>query len=91
MGPENQEDITHMTDTAMLPDDEQAKKFKELANKRVNDICKRLRNLGNLANPRIYHYTPEQIDAIFSAIEKQGSLAKTKFTESANNDEFIHL
>ena len=61
MDPENQEDITHMTDTAMLPDDEQAKKFKELANKRVNDICKRLRNLGNLANPRIYHYTPEQI------------------------------
>ena len=76
-------------------DDPKAKKFKELANKRVNDICKKILNIGKLSNKSSYHYTEEEVEKIFNVITEQVNDARAKFsaTKSAPSDtkEFIHL
>lgn len=76
-------------------DDPKAKKFKELANKRVNDICKKILNIGKLANKNSYHYTEEEVEKIFKVITEQVNNARAKFSAtkstSSNTKEFIHL
>lgn len=54
-------------------------RFKRLAAQRTNDVLKRLRILGNCANRQVYEYTEEDIELIFSAIEKKMKEVKTKF------------
>lgn len=56
--------------------DEKAKKFKEIASRRTNHACETILLLGHLANRSTYHYTQEQVDKIFEALD--GVLAKTK-------------
>ena len=71
--------------------DEKAQKFRKLANKRVDDICFRFHNLGELAKPKNYHYTPEQVEQIFAVLETQLNLAKRKFTEQPVGHHFLEL
>ena len=56
-----------------------AERFKRLAALRTNLILERLRILGNCANRQVYEYTEEDIEKIFSAIERQVKEVKTKF------------
>ena len=54
-------------------------KFKRLASKRTNEILKRLRILGNCSNRQAYKYTEEEIDKIFSVIDREVKKTKANF------------
>lgn len=56
-----------------------AERFKRLATLRTNAVLKRLKILGNCANRQIYAYFEEDIDKIFSTIERQVKETKSKF------------
>jgi hypothetical protein len=54
-------------------------RFKRLASKRTNEILEKIRILGNCSNKSSYEYTEEEINKIFSEIDKQLKLTKAKF------------
>jgi len=54
-------------------------RFKRLASKRTNDILEKIRILGNCSNKSSYEYTEEEVNKIFSEIDKQLKLTKAKF------------
>ncbi|MCK4330606.1 hypothetical protein KAX02_12285 [candidate division WOR-3 bacterium] len=62
-------------------------RFKRLATYRTNTIIERLRVLGNCSNRQVYEYTKEDIEKIFSAIEKAVKETKAKF-RVPNKDKF---
>jgi hypothetical protein len=54
-------------------------RFERLAILRTNAVLDRLRILGNLSNRQMYNYTDEDINKIFSAINKQLKEVRAKF------------
>ena len=54
-------------------------RFKRVAAARTNAIFNKLRILGNCSNRQIYSYSEEDIDKIFSAINRQLREARAKF------------
>ena len=50
-----------------------------MATQRTNSVLQRLRVLGNCANRGVYDYTEEEINKIFSEIERSVRGTKTKF------------
>lgn len=54
-------------------------RFKRVAEARTNAIFNKLRILGNCSNKQIYSYSEEDIDKIFSAINKQLREIRAKF------------
>jgi hypothetical protein len=54
-------------------------RFKRIAAKRTNEILEKIRILGNCSNKSSYEYTEEEINKIFSEIDKQLKLTKAKF------------
>ena len=54
-------------------------RFKRLAEYRTNEVLKRLKVLGNCANRSAYDYTEEEINKIFSEIERKVRETKSKF------------
>jgi hypothetical protein len=54
-------------------------RFKRIAAKRTNDILEKIRILGNCSNKSSYEYTEDEINKIFSEIDKQLKLTKAKF------------
>jgi len=54
-------------------------RFKRIATKRTNEILEKIRILGNCSNRSSYEYTEEEVNKIFSEIEKQLRLNKAKF------------
>ena len=54
-------------------------RFKRLATQRTNTVLKRLKVLGNCANRQNYDYTEQDIETIFSAIEKKVKEIKSRF------------
>ena len=54
-------------------------RFKRVAEARTNAVFNKLRILGNCANRQIYSYSEEDIDKIFSAINKQLKEVRAKF------------
>ena len=54
-------------------------RFKRLAEARVNKLIAMIRLLGNLSNPVIYEYKPEQIAQIFSALQTELNSARNRF------------
>jgi len=54
-------------------------RFKRIASKRTNDILEKVRILGNCSNKSSYEYTEEDVNKIFSEIDKQLKLTKAKF------------
>ena len=54
-------------------------RFKRIAEVRTNAVLDRLRILGNLSNRQMYGYSEEDIDKIFSAINKQLREVRAKF------------
>lgn len=61
-------------------------RFKRLAEYRTNEVLKRLKVLGNCANRSAYDYTEEEINKIFSEIEKQVKDIKSKFSFPKNKE-----
>jgi len=54
-------------------------RFKRLGTLRTNVVLKRLQVLGNCANRGIYEYTEDDINKIFSEIDKTVKGTKAKF------------
>lgn len=54
-------------------------RFRRLATQRTNSVLKRLKVLGNCANRSAYEYTEEDINKIFSEIERKAKEVKAKF------------
>jgi len=54
--------------------------FKRLAVYRTNEILKKIKILGNCANRSAYDYTEEEVNKIFSEIEKRLKETKSKFS-----------
>lgn len=57
-------------------------RFKRVAERRTNEIINKLRILGNCANRSTYAYTDEEINKIFTAIEKELREVKSQFTRT---------
>lgn len=54
-------------------------RFKRLATYRTNEVLKKLKVLGNCANRSAYAYTEQDINKIFSEIERRVKKIKSKF------------
>lgn len=54
-------------------------RFVKLAEYRTNEVLKRLKVLGNCANRSAYEYSEDEINKIFSVIEKKVKEIKSKF------------
>lgn len=61
-------------------------RFKRLASLRTNSVLKRLKVLGNCSNRSIYEYTEDDLDKIFSEIEKKVKEVKSKFHFPKNRE-----
>ena len=59
--------------------DQKRERFKRLATQRTNLILQRLKVLGNCANRSAYSYTEEEVNKIFSEIERRVRETKAKF------------
>jgi hypothetical protein len=62
-------------------------RFKRIAAKRTNEVLEKIRILGNCSNRSSYEYTKEEINKIFSEIDKQLKLTKARFF-SGKRDRF---
>lgn len=60
--------------------DNKRERFKRLAVYRTNEVLKRLNVLGNCANRSAYEYSEEEVNKIFSEIDKTVKNVKSKFT-----------
>ncbi|MDD4989698.1 MAG: hypothetical protein PHW31_00060 [Candidatus Pacebacteria bacterium] len=54
-------------------------RFKRLATQRTNIVLKRLKVLGNCSNRNIYEYDEQDIEKIFSEIDRKVKETKAKF------------
>jgi hypothetical protein len=54
-------------------------RFRRIASKRTNEILEKIRILGNCSNKSSYEYTEEEVNKIFSEIDKQLKLTKARF------------
>lgn len=59
--------------------EQKKERFKRLATKRTNAVLKQLKILGNCSNRQLYEYSEDQIDKIFSTIDKEVKEIKNKF------------
>jgi hypothetical protein len=67
--------------------DEKRKRFKRVAEKRTQKILNMIRLLGNCGNRSNYKYTEDQVNKIFTAIEKEVSKAKDEFKFTDKEEE----
>jgi len=54
-------------------------RFKRLVTRRTNSVLQKLKVLGNCSNRSAYDYTEEDINKIFSEIERRVRETKAKF------------
>lgn len=54
-------------------------RFKKLAVYRTNEVLKRLKVLGNCANRSAYEYSEEEVNKIFSEIDRKVKETRAKF------------
>jgi len=59
--------------------DNKRERFKRLATQRTNALLQKLKVLGNCANRSAYEYTEEEINKIFSEVERRVKETKAKF------------
>ena len=63
-------------------------RFKRIAEIRTNKILDMLKLLGNCSNTGNYEYTEDDVKKIFSAIENELKITKSKFIKSAKKNKF---
>ena len=61
-------------------------RFKRLATHRTSNVLKAIRVLGHCANTSAYEYDSKDVEVIFSAIEKQVRLTKSRFNSVSEKD-----
>ena len=57
-------------------------KFKRIASARTSRILEDLRLLGNCSNSSTYEYTQDEVNKIFTVIEKEVKRVKTSFDKA---------
>lgn len=67
---------------------EKRAKFKELAEKRVNNAMKNIQLIGNLSNTRAYDYSEDDVKKIFKTLREQLNLAESKFKSKDSSRNF---
>ena len=65
--------------------DKKRERFRRLATQRTNIVLKRLKVLGNCANRSAYTYTEDEVNKVFSEIERRVRETKAKFHFPKNN------
>lgn len=66
-------------------------RFVRIAENRTNKIIDMLRLLGNCANKSNYDYSEEDINKIFSTLEKELKVAKMKYLSTGSEDDKFKL
>lgn len=66
--------------------DQKRERFKRLGTQRTNSVLQRLKVLGNCSNRSAYAYTEEEINKIFSEIERRARETKAKFHFPENKE-----
>ena len=61
-------------------------RFKRLGTLRTTAVLRRLKVLGNCANRQAYQYTEDDVDKIFSEIERKLKEVKAKFHFPKNRE-----
>ena len=61
-------------------------RFVRIAEARTQKIIDTIRLLGNCSNSYVYEYTQKDIEKIFSAIEAEIKVAKTKFSTNETKE-----
>ena len=59
--------------------EEKRERFKRLATQRTNTVIQKVKVLSNCANRSAYEYTEEEVNKIFSEIDRRVKEAKGKF------------
>jgi hypothetical protein len=59
-------------------------RFVRIVENRVNRVLGNLESLGNCSNRRNYEYTKEDVEKIFSEIQKKVEEVKTMFQEDSS-------
>jgi hypothetical protein len=54
-----------------MPSESRNERFRRLASTRGDRLIREISLLGNLANPKNYEYTPEEVEALFRPIEAE--------------------
>lgn len=62
-------------------------KFVEIAERRVNQLLRNIRLIGNLSNRGNYQYSTEDVNKIFSAIDNEMKTAKKRFEIALSSEE----
>lgn len=65
--------------------------FRRLALNRTNNSIKAIRLLGNLSNKHNYSYTEEEFKRIFTSVEEEIKLAKSKYLIALNKNRRFRL
>ena len=68
------------------PKETKRDKFIRLANKRTNSVLNQIKILGNCSNKYVYDYTEEDINKIFSEIDKRIKETKARFRSSLKKE-----
>ena len=66
--------------------DQKRERFKRLATQRTNIVLKRLKVLGNCANRSAYSYSEDEVNKIFSEIDRRVRETKSKFHFPKNKE-----
>jgi len=61
-------------------EESRSERFRRLATRRTNEIIKKISLLGNCSNRSSYDYSEQEVNKIFSAIEKELKEARARFT-----------
>lgn len=67
---------------------EKQARFKKVATKRVDNILKTLDLLSNCSNIHNYHYTREDVDKIFKALNSKVNNVKSQFNSKLDKKDF---
>jgi hypothetical protein len=63
-------------------------RFRRLATQRTNSVLQKLKVLGNCANRNAYEYSEDDINKIFSEIERKTREIKAKFHFPKETNQF---
>jgi hypothetical protein len=72
----------------MDKNNERRERFKRLATLRTNSVLQRIKVLGNCANRSAYDYSEEEVNKIFSEIERRVKETKARFHFPKKRGEF---
>ncbi len=63
-------------------------KFRELAEKRMNNAIKNIQLIGNLSNTSAYSYTEDEVKKMFKTLKEEISIVEAKFKAKGKNNNF---